>query len=173
MDLAEQLLVQAKTIRNLFGTIKEKDRELVQMDLILSVRESEMKVKEARIAGLVSRVAELEGGKKPVIKTGEQQRSAVRKSDRHSAYTVPASLFRQEVGRAKRPSGEYPVAIRKCNKNRTVVPRRRVSGMWKATGDGLGECLCHTPGGGHSASDCSLGCEPHDDAGEVFLRSLL
>ena len=41
------------------------------MDLILSVRESEMKVKEAHIAELVSRVAKLEGGKKPVIKTGK------------------------------------------------------------------------------------------------------
>ena len=68
-ELAERLLVQANTNKTLVKTLEQKERELARMDLILSVRESEMKVKEARIADLVSRVAELEGGKKPVMKT--------------------------------------------------------------------------------------------------------
>ena len=50
--LAERMLVQAKTNRILVKTLEEKDRELARMDLILSVRDSEIKVKEARIAEL-------------------------------------------------------------------------------------------------------------------------
>lgn len=68
-ELAERLLVQTNANRTLAKTIEEKDRELARMGLVLSVRESEMKVKEARIADLASRVAELEGGGKPVKKS--------------------------------------------------------------------------------------------------------
>ncbi len=44
--------MQAKINRALVKTLEEKDRELARMDLILSVRDSEIKVKEARIASL-------------------------------------------------------------------------------------------------------------------------
>ena len=67
-ELAERLLVQAKINRALVKTLEEKDRELARMDLILSVRDSEIKVKEARIAEFASHVAELGSGRKPVIK---------------------------------------------------------------------------------------------------------
>ena len=45
-------LVQAKTNGTLVKTLEMKDRELARMDLILSIRDSEIKVKEARIAEL-------------------------------------------------------------------------------------------------------------------------
>lgn len=67
-ELAERLLVQAKINRALVKTLEEKDRELARMDLILSVRDSEIKVKEARIVEFASHVAELGSGRKPVIK---------------------------------------------------------------------------------------------------------
>lgn len=68
-ELAERLLVQTNANRSLARTIEEKDRELAKMDLVLSVRESEIKVKEARIADLASRIAELEGDGKSVKKS--------------------------------------------------------------------------------------------------------
>ena len=68
-ELAEQLLARTKANRTLAKTIEEKDRELARMGLVLSAHESEMKVKEARIADQASRVAELEGGVKPVKKS--------------------------------------------------------------------------------------------------------
>ena len=79
-ELAERLLVQAKINRALVKTLEEKDRELARMDLILSVRDSEIKVKEARIAEFASHVAELGSGRKPVIKIARTVASALRES---------------------------------------------------------------------------------------------
>jgi len=96
--LAERMLVQAKTNRILVKTLEEKDRELARMDLILSVRDSEIKVKEARIAELASRVAELGGGRKPVIKTSTN--SSVPPSGN------PIGIRHTQSGR--KPSGRKP-----------------------------------------------------------------
>ena len=153
----------------------ELAEKLHAQTLVVDVLNRNLVRKDEEIERLKARIAELEGGAKPVAKTSANSSvpPSLQEPDRRSSHANPTEALRPEDRQAEGASGQHAAAVRGCDRDGALVSRGRLSRVRQTAGHGIRDNRRHEAGGGHPASDHGGGDRASPDAGEVLLRPLL